>query len=131
MSYTIQSLKEKKFTLSKSDIVLSYKLLPFLEKKRILLDFMVNGILPETDSLDMFYAMMNQMLTGWENIKDDEGGQVVFDKETIPHLPVEIALEFSSDIILPSLREITDEADKQVKKGRKERTKTEQKKSLK
>ncbi|KKK83241.1 hypothetical protein LCGC14_2795380, partial [marine sediment metagenome] len=84
MSYTIQSLKEKKFTLSKSDIVLSYKLLPFLEKKRILLDFMVNGILPETDSLDMFYAMMNQMLTGWENIKDDEGGQVVFDKETIP-----------------------------------------------
>ena len=131
MSLTIQSLKEKKYTISKSDIVLTYKLLPFLEKKRILLDFMVNGKLREEDSLDMGYAQMKEMLTGWKNIKDDEGVQISFDKEIINHLPVEIALEFFSEIILPALREITDEADKQVAVGKKNRTKKEQLTNLK
>ena len=128
MSLIIQA-KEKSIEIAGA--IFTYRPLPFLEQKRMLLKYTINGEFDDKDSLDMGYDMMKKMITGWKDVLDEDKNPIEFDAEIIKYFDVEMALEFMTEVIMPSINKITEEANKQVKKGKKKRTKKDELENLK
>ena len=127
MSIKIQIEK----TVKISGAIFTYKKLPFLEQKRILLKYTEKGKFKDEDSLNMGYEMMEKMITGWSDVIDEDKNPVEFNVEIIKYFDVEMALEFMEKTILQSLKKIDAEARRKVKKGKKKRIKNKEIENLK
>lgn len=89
---------------------LIYKKLPFLEKKRLLFQFMINGEIPPEKSLDLGYGVMKAMIVNWKNVEDEDGKQVKFNPDFIDGIEPAQAMKFLEDIIMPDFNQMAESA---------------------
>lgn len=90
--------------------ILIYKKLPFLEKKRLLFQFMINGEIPPDKSLDLGYGVMKAMIVNWKNVEDEDGKQVKFNPDYIDGIEPAQAMKFLEDIIMPDFNQMAESA---------------------
>ena len=80
---------------------LIYKKLNFLEQKRLLYKHMNNGVIPEEESLELGYEVMEAMIVDWEGVVDDNDKSVKFTSEYISALPAITVMAFLEEVIMP------------------------------
>ena len=90
--------------------ILIYKKLPFLEKKRLLFQFMINGEIPPDKSLDLGYGVMKAMIVNWKNVEDEDGKQVKFTPDYIDGIEPADAMKFLEDVIMPDFNNMAESA---------------------
>ena len=90
--------------------ILIYKKLPFLEKKRLLFQFMINGEIPPDKSLDLGYGVMKAMIVNWKNVEDEDRKQVKFNPDYIDGIEPAQAMKFLEDIIMPDFDQMAESA---------------------
>jgi|TARA_Y100000310_G_scaffold33205_1_gene31390 hypothetical protein len=100
---------------------LIYKKLNFLEQKRLLYKHMSNGVIPEEESLELGYEVMEAMIVGWEGVVDDNDKSVKFSSEYISALPALTVMAFLEEVIMPEFVDMAGSVtDKKGKKREKE-----------
>ena len=90
--------------------ILIYKKLPFLEKKRLLFQFMINGEIPPDKSLYLGYGVIKAMIVNWKNVEDEDGNQVKFNPDYIDGIEPAQAMKFLEDIIMPDFNQMAESA---------------------
>ena len=89
---------------------LIYKKLPFLEKKRILFQHMVNGDIPADKSLDLGYDVMRAMIVDWKGVEDEDGKALKFKPDFIDGIEPADAMKFLEDVIMPDFNNMAESA---------------------
>jgi len=90
-----------------------YHILDPLVQKRLLFANMVNGKIDQDKRFEMSYDFMESMLTGWEGIIDDDTDKPIkFKKELIKIIPLEVAIDFVVEAVIPSFKDLIGSAKK-------------------
>ncbi len=103
----------KKFQIPETDVILTYIELPYLERKTLLYSHLVEGKLSVEASVDLAFAFMEQMLIGWENVTDEAGDDIEFEKSLIRKMNEDMYLPFLDEIVSDATKEFFDD-DAQV-----------------
>jgi hypothetical protein len=101
-------LVKKKFQIPETDVILTYIELPYLERKTLLYSHLVEGKLSVEKSVDLAFAFMEKMIVGWENVTDEGGDDIEFDKSLIRKVNEDIYLPFLDEIVAQATQEFFD-----------------------
>lgn len=113
MSIKIQNIKNNRTFDIDSEAKLHYHYLDPLEQKRLLFSNMRNGKIDQDRMFEMSYEFMELMLTGWEGILDEDNDKpIIFKKELIKIIPLEIAIDFVVKAVIPSFEGLIKSAEK-------------------
>ena len=94
----------KKFVIEES--IFLYKDLNFLEKRRILFPHLLNGKLTQENSFEFMYEVVSKIITGWENVLDENDNPIEFKKEYLKGLDPKPVYAFFDAVVTPMYKEI-------------------------
>ena len=113
MSLKIQNTKKHKTFDIGNEAKLHYCLLTPLEQMRLLRKNMRNGKIEQDQIFEMAYDFMAVMVVDWEGIVNEENDEPIkFKKELIKILPLEVAIDFVTNVVNPSFEGLIDSANK-------------------
>jgi hypothetical protein len=96
---------KKEYKVPKTETVLYYHEIPFMERKRIVFRHLVNGKMDAEHSIDMAHDFLKTMVDGWDNIEDEAGNALPFDSALMDSLTDEALLQsFLDDVVSPLVR---------------------------
>ena len=90
-----------------------YHVLEPIIQKRLLFANMVNGKIDQDKIFDMSYDFMELMLTDWKGIIDDANDKPIkFKKDLVRIIPLEVAVDFVVEAVIPSFESLVGSAKK-------------------
>ncbi len=119
MSIKIQNPQTNRIFKIDNETNFHYHILEPIIQKRLLMANMVNGKIDQDKIFEMSYDFMELMVTDWEGIIDDDTNKPLkFKTELIKIIPLEVAVNFVMEAVLPSFKDLISSAKKITKNNK-------------
>jgi len=119
MPLKIQNTQTRRTYDIDKEAKLFYHVLEPIKQKRLLFANMVNGKIDQDRILEMSYDFMAEMVDGWEGIIDEANDKPIeFKKELINIIPLEVAVDFVVEAVMPSFSDLVSSANKILPKDK-------------